>query len=71
MYVIDTPEQISLFRIAALKSALELEEKGLKGSWGSALVAARRILGVDFPKSAKGRRRAIEMCEFILNDKEQ
>lgn len=65
--VLDTPESIQLYRIAALKGRLTLESKGIKFRGASGLQLARRILNYDFPASAKGRQLAIQVCQEILD----
>jgi hypothetical protein len=50
--VLNTPEQIALYRLAALRAAVKLEIRGLKASRGRrATVIAREILGL--PKSTR------------------
>ena len=55
---------VSLYRVAALKQALALDAVGIKVTRGtSALVLARQIAGVDFPRSKRGRDLAIAWCD--------
>jgi len=51
MSALTTPEQISKFQLLALKSALGLEIKGLKGRGKSANTVACQLLGL--PKGTK------------------
>ena len=43
--VIDTPEGIAFFRLAALKGALSLQSKGLKLSRGRSALSIARSMG--------------------------
>ncbi|NTU52266.1 MAG: hypothetical protein HGB04_06610 [Chlorobiaceae bacterium] len=43
--VIDTPEGIEMYRLLALRSALQLECKGLRFRGGSAVKTVRELIG--------------------------
>ena len=47
--ILDTPEQIEMFRLAALRGAVKLEVLGMRrarGHWRPATVIARELLGL-------------------------
>jgi hypothetical protein len=50
--IIDTPEQIDLYRLAVLKQALRLEAFGMKGRGRSAFAVVKELTGLK-ARSAK------------------
>ena len=60
MNVLNTPEQINKFQRLALKSALGLEIKGLKGRGKSANTMACQLLGLP-----KGTRKEITYAHLV------
>lgn len=60
MNVLTTPEQINKFQLLALKSALGLEIKGLKGRGKSANTMACQLLGLP-----KGTRKEITYAHLV------
>jgi hypothetical protein len=60
MNVLNTPEQINKFQLLALKSALGLEIKGLKGRGKSANTMACQLLGLP-----KGTRKEITYAHLV------
>jgi hypothetical protein len=63
MTALTTPEQIALFRIAALKQAVKLELMGLRRRGRSATAIAREEMGL---KKSASRKEVIEALEQAL-----
>ena len=66
--IIDTPYKIELYRLAALKSMLKLEIKGMKGRGRSAYSIAKEELGIKGNKQ-KVLEQVNEMIQSVKRER--
>jgi hypothetical protein len=65
----DGPEAVNIFRLVAMRSALQLElDTGLRHSRVNIKAAAEQVLGKTFPRSRKGKQACIDALQTRLEE---